>query len=73
MRGWNKTGMKQAGRPVSVFPVVSARMFKNTTYLIFPLIFMWHNLYIHVYPHACTYTKTEPYLMAEEEEAPRAL
>lgn len=72
MRGWNETGTKQVGRPVSVFPVVSARMFKNTAYLSFPLIFLWYDLCTRVYPHARTYAKTEPCLMAEEEEAPRA-
>lgn len=65
--------MKLVRAPVSVFPVFSARMFKNTTSLIFPLILMWYNLYIHMYPHAHTYAHMEPHLMAKKEEAPRAL
>lgn len=62
--------MKRVRRPVSVFPVVSARMFKNTTCLIFPLIVMWYGVHVHMYPRTHTYTNTEPHLMTKEEEAP---
>lgn len=64
---WNETS--QASGLAWYFLLLLLEYFtfyvKNAIYLIFPLIFIWYGLYIHVYQNAYLYTYIKPYLMAQ--------